>query len=376
MAPDCIEKLRTAVASGALNSRDRAAARRLITTLSQPARIAVIGRRGAGKTSVVNMLAGATLMPETDGLTITELCYRTPEKMTCEYANGDVVDFDGIPDDFTLPEQAMRLRFDLPEPALATRTYIEVTLPDVPEMARDVLEMVAAQVDLALWCSPSPSQADAQLWQVVPDQLKDHSFFVLTHADRAGKAGHLDALMHRAQTRFDGAFLGIYPLVAATAAQAALAPDHAGSVLWRTSGARALVRDVERTILLSRKSDEGTAAALLDRVDTVCAPATASDLTNTLTAILSRTSGELSAADMKKTHHEVIETCRKAVKSMIDALPVDAPVGSAPERLHTEFSDASTRLRNLIQFPADASARQAVAIILQLNRELYGRIHA
>ncbi|WP_298835765.1 hypothetical protein [uncultured Roseobacter sp.] len=372
MATEITEALRTILKSEGLSDTQRASAQRLITSLERPVRIAVVGTRGSGKTSVANMLVGGNVMPRTDGLTITETVWAAQEKITCEYSTGEIVSFDGVSDDFTLPEQAMRLRFALSDARLRQRSLTEICLSDQPGMARDLLDMIAPRTDILLWCSGA-GVARAGLWQHLPDHLKDNSLFVITMADRLHAAGRLTTVLAQARETAGADFMGVYPLVAHRAGIAADAGDTYG--ILRRSGGQAILDDVARIIRLARQSDMIRAQALLDQISaaqTSVQGAIPDAAENALKNGLARLTAGSDCADRAR----VLTTCRIAVSDLVATLPADPPEGSGAVRLRAEAEDAAAYMQRFCAESTDSAARNAVALLLQLSRELSGRVYA
>ncbi|WP_375227811.1 GTPase domain-containing protein [Roseobacter sp. S98] len=352
--------LRAVTENTALPRNLRAAAASLIDCLDRPVRITLVGRRHTGKTCLANMLAGHHVLPATDGLTMTEAVWSAQAKTLCEYSTGQIVTLDTEGTEFTLPEQAMRLRLELTDACLKDRSLTEVTLPDDTGMARDLLDMVADHTDILLWCAADVEDQSA-LWNCVPDQLSGRSLFVVTMADRLHAAGTLSGTLSRAQNMAGSGFTGIYPLVAHRAEAAAADTDD--KEILRKSGGHAILTRVTKIIQQARQSDLLRAQAILDQ----CALATE---TKTCREMARATSGldkwidKLTTARPDQTVSEILSLCQKAMSGLVVALPDEATTFRA------EVSDAIEHVEKFARQNSDSAARNAVALLVQLNREL------
>lgn len=259
--------LRGALEAGLLPAEGEATGRRLLRQLNTPARIAIIGLPGSGKTSLCNMLAGQSAMPDLAGVPVVELVFGKRLHAVIEGQEGHTRTVEGIatPDDIS--PGTVRVRQHLRHKTLRARHFMEIELPDTIEAQRDLLEWMALRTDIAIWCSSRFDDRERALWSAVPDRLKDHGFLALTMADRLHMQGTLTSRIEALAPVVAEEFLSLFPI----ATRQAIAAQSAGSArndsLWKASGAEALCQGLDDQIDLDRRADVDHVHALLERYD-------------------------------------------------------------------------------------------------------------
>lgn len=253
--------LRQALARGDLPTEARQAGEHLAHRLGSPTRLAVLGLGGAGKTSVINLILGARLMPDLAGLPVIELRHGPAEAIEVELADGSRRP---LRDLTHLPAGTLRLTRTLPEPRLRDWALTEVNLTAAGAEAEALIDWAAGRADLALWCSPGFDDRERALWSKVPDHLKDHSVLALTFADRLHMKGELARRIAELQPVVADEFLRMYP-VASLQASAARAGGADQAPLWQSSGGKALVEGIAHQVGLARAAELDHACLLLER---------------------------------------------------------------------------------------------------------------
>lgn len=175
---------------------------RLLSRLRGPVNIVLIGRAGAGKTCLADLLA---------------------------------------------------LQFDLP----ACR-YSELNPDDDPA----VLRAAMTQADIVLWCSQEFAATELALWTKMPDVVKDHSFLILTKADLLVAQGRLQAALHSLGPIAAEEFHSLFPL-ATLQAIPAVGPQYGAA--FRASGAAALKTALQHQLVLDRRATRDSAGLFVDR---------------------------------------------------------------------------------------------------------------
>ena len=122
-------RLHRALEAGTLPPEGRKIGQRLMTQLHQPTRIAVIGLAGAGKTSLINMLLGANVMPELKGLAAVELSFGATGRFQVTMMDGTIEITEGALNPAQLPAGTMKIGIQLPDLRLKEWSFTEYGLP-------------------------------------------------------------------------------------------------------------------------------------------------------------------------------------------------------------------------------------------------------
>lgn len=258
----CIQE---AMARGQLPAEGRRAGRQLVTQLTTPPRVTVIGREGSGKTSVINMLLGEQLFPNLSGVAAVELRYGDADSFCVELADASQLEFKGRVEPPQIPEGAVHVSQEVADPRLLAWRFAEVTLSETRPDLRAVSAWVAEHSDIALWCTERFDDREAMLWAEMPEHLKDHSFLVLTHADRLYMRGELDQRIARLQPVVAEEFLRLYPVATKQAALARESGADRDDTHWQASGGKALYDGLLHQVQEARMADLDHACLLLER---------------------------------------------------------------------------------------------------------------
>jgi energy-coupling factor transporter ATP-binding protein EcfA2 len=259
--------LRGALDRGLLPAEGEATGRRLLKQLNTPARVAVVGFPGSGKTSLCNMLAGQAAMPDLAGVPVVELVFGKRLHAVIEGQEGHTRTIEGIATPEDCPPGTVRVRQHLRNKALRGRHYTEIELPEAIEAQRDLLEWMALRADLAIWCSTRFDDRERALWAAMPDRLKDHGFLALTMADRLHMQGTLTARIEALEPVVSEEFLSLFPIATRQAIAAQAGDTGRNEPLWQASGAEALCNGLDAQIELDRRADVDHIHALLERYD-------------------------------------------------------------------------------------------------------------
>jgi energy-coupling factor transporter ATP-binding protein EcfA2 len=258
-------RLDQALQGGALPAEGQSIGERLMAQLNQPTRVAVIGLAGSGKTSLVNMLLGARLMPDLDEPAMVELGYGETARVQIVLPDGTLQTRSGLADPSGIPPGALRIVQDLPDPRLKEWSFLELTLSHAGKDQAAFLDWLPQRTDIAIWCSQVFGDHERSLWSEVPDHLKDHSFLALTRADRMLMKGELAGRIARLQPVVADEFLGLYPVATLQAAAARKAGSVPNDALWQSSGAKAFVEAIQRQVDQARTASLDHAYILLER---------------------------------------------------------------------------------------------------------------
>lgn len=254
--------LEAAIAARALPKEARQTADALLKRMQTVTRVTLLGRPGSGKSEVLNLLAGARIVPPALTLCTLHLVYGEAERTTVTLRDGSNLTMDGALDlGRVAAMQPVFLKVEAPLPALAKISILEVvTSVDRMEQIRAV-NWASKQTDIAIWCTEDYDPTEQALWDNMPDAIKDHAILLRTRMDLMGT--DRDARL-RELTRDAGVdFAHVLP-ISATEAQAAK-PD-GGAVdkpRLKASGAMTLISTILRKIEQGRQHAVDQAAILL-----------------------------------------------------------------------------------------------------------------
>ena len=265
--------LREILDRGGMPQNARLAGLGLLRRLSGPVRVIVLGMPDSGKSSLVNMLIGAPLIPTGTRLPSLHLIFGETPRLTATLTDGDLVPVAGL--SFTgLSQMAAQFaQIEVPAPFLQHLSLSEISMPLEAEAQKETVDQALRRADIVLWCSEGFTDRDREIWSGVPDETKDHAYLVLTNADKATADGSLARRMQVLAPVVEREFHSIYPV----AALQGLAARHAGQPVqtrnWEDSGGAALVRSILEHAESGRLEDIGFANIFLSRYGTENQPA-------------------------------------------------------------------------------------------------------
>lgn len=377
-------QLEHTLSSGLLPSNVSGWGSQLLQRLRQPVQVAVTGAPGSGKSALIDMLLGRVVTGRNAAGLLTRICHGPQEQVEFETATGERLQQAGCLANAAVPPGAVRARQYLPDPRLRTHSYTEIPLSGPPARQQETLQQAAAMADIVLWCSETFPEADQSLWAAMPDRTKDHSFLVLTMADRQIMRGALSGLIEALEPVAAEEFLGVYP-VAAIQGLTAQAADTPAEDLWRSSGGKQLADDVKRQIDLGRASDADQAELLIRQfggeplADTPAPAAATAETQQAPAASLAAALDQLQtgAEDMLAQAEAaggpqagpVLAQCMDLIRGLsasLEALP-----GSAALTAAKEAAQDGEELLMLCQLEQDEDAAiDAVTLLFQLKKEL------
>lgn len=259
--PQLAERLAETLGHADLRPDARAWGQSLLDRLKAPVQIIVMGPKGSGKSHVINMLSGAFVVPETVRAPVVEIVGGASEALSYECLDGTT----GVLAGEELPDGVVRLTHAIPLTFLDDCSFAEVAL-DGPAAA---LEWALERADIVLWCSAGFNDAEqaawSGVWDAVPEDLKDHSFLVLTHADRHIANGTLSDNLQVWSDVAGEEFLSLFPIATPLALSANSDADAATPPIWKSSGGKALYDAVHKRIEHGRLADQDSARLFLSR---------------------------------------------------------------------------------------------------------------
>ncbi|NSY41266.1 hypothetical protein [Leisingera sp. ANG59] len=381
-------QLEQTLTAGRLPSEVSGWGSQLLRRLRQPVQVAVAGAAGSGKSALIDMLLGRVVIGRNGRGLLVDVCHGAQEMVEVETAAGERLQIPGLLAQMELPQDARRVRQTLPDPRLRWHSYRELPLSGPQAAQHEMLQQAASNADIILWCSQEFAADEQSLWATVPDSSKDHSFLVLTMADRQVMRGTLPALIETLEPIAAEEFLGVYPVAAiqGLTARTAEAPQDG---LWRSSGGKQLAGDLQRQVDLGRASDVDQAellirqfggSSLAETAPAVPAPAPApANAAATKAASLAAALDQLqSGAEMMLAEAEaaggpqagpVLAQCMEMIRNLsqsLDAMPASAAVEAA-----REAAQDGEEMLMLCQLEQDEDAAvDAVTLLIQLKKEL------
>lgn len=241
------------------------AAERLIERLERPARVALLGLPGAGKSAILNLLAGTVIVPETLRLPTIIVQHGAEPRMLCTLADGRVEVIEGadLSKVLTLNPALVTLEMDLP--ALKVISLLEVSAGPVEAEQRRAAIWASKRADILIWCTTSYLPKEQVVWDALADAVKDNGFLFLTKVDLLGSREATQGMLERVEMRAGEEFRQVLS-ISAKQARAAIPPG--GPInrdLFRDSGAAAVITTIKTRVQMARRADTDMAELLLAR---------------------------------------------------------------------------------------------------------------
>ena len=241
------------------------AAERLIERLERPARIALLGLPGSGKSSILNLLVGATVVPETLRLPTIVVQHGDTARMMCTLTDGSTKILAGSNLAEVLPLAPALVTLEMDLAALKVISLLEVSAGPMEAEQKRAASWASKRADIVIWCTTSYLPKEQVVWESLPDAVKDNSFMFLTKVDLLGSRQSASAMHDRVELRAGEEFRQILS-ISAKEARAAMPPG--GPVnrdLFRDSGATAVISAIKTRVQSGRRADMDTAELLLAR---------------------------------------------------------------------------------------------------------------
>lgn len=412
-----IDRLQNALVSGTMPKAAREYAQHLLSRLSQPVRVTVLGMPQSGKSELVNMFAGRRLLPKDASLPTTEFVWGEVEAMTVTSVDGEVTRSGRIDLEALSGFGAAFLKIELPAEILKRINLLEVVTNSSIGEIESAVDWAVRRTDIALWCTQAFGADEQSIWSRVPDSLKDHAFLVLTKADELSAEKVLSKRVANLESIVAEEFHSLFA-VATLQAVRANSEDSADKAKFHASGGEALTSEVLRHAERGRRADFDSAHMFLaryqvqdgnpvrrtskPRVDEV--PVKVTDATagkietpevktaappaqivaaapkvqnvalfTEATRFLKRRGDGLSEAAKSLGEGNVkpmIEQCVDAVEHLVDLFSHDESGCEAADAFIDELAEASDMMVLMQIEDGDAPAADAVTLLLQLRRDM------
>lgn len=259
------DQLEQALKSGALRPEARQWGQRLLSRLQSPVNVVVMGPPESGKSNIINMLSGIPAIPMDASTPVIEIAAGPKRSVVFEHEDGSIARFDGLLEEFSPPQNAIRAYQELPLRLLQDHSFIEINLTGGPAQKEAILEWAIDRADVILWCTQQFGADEQMIWSAVPDELKDHSFLVLTKADQKMMKGTLQGAIDRLEPVVNEEFLNLFPVATLQGIAASANDSTASDRLWKSSGGKALRDAVMHQVQSGRSADLDNAQVFLSR---------------------------------------------------------------------------------------------------------------
>lgn len=266
-AATAITQIDAVIASGCLPEAALKSATGLVKRLNRPVRIAILGLPGAGKSQLLNFLAGDCVIPEGFDLKSVQLKYGPKLQVKYTLSDGSMLSADQFDTAEITKLAPIFINLEMPLPALRKTSMLEVVAGASATEQQQAMAWGARNADIALWCTQAFTQAEQALWRKMPDALKKQSFMVVTKADELIQQGELSKRLLDLRHTSSGEFRGIFPIETGNAIDALSANATVDMGRLVASGARALVSGILREIKHCNQITLDNARLLINKHD-------------------------------------------------------------------------------------------------------------
>ncbi len=240
------------------------AAERLIERLERPARIALLGLPGAGKSAILNLLTGTIVVPEMLRLPTIIVQHGVEARMLCTLADGrtEVMPGSDLSQVMALNPAMVTLEMDIG--ALKVISLLEVSAGPMEAEQRRAAAWASKRSDIVIWCTTSYLPKEQVVWESMPDAVKDNGFLFLTKIDLLGSREAAAGMLERVELRAGEEFRQVLS-ISAKQARAAIKPGGMDRDIFRDSGAAAVISTIKSRVQMARRADTDMAELLLAR---------------------------------------------------------------------------------------------------------------
>lgn len=341
---------------------------RLLSHLQKPVQVVVTGLPGSGKSALIELMAAKPVLGHDPSAPVSELVFGTHERVTFEKSDGSVVTEGGVVKTCARPDDVVFARQELPDPALRERCFVEIGLTGEYQKKQATLDAIIERADIVIWCSQSFDEEEQKLWSSVPDHIKDHSFLVLTMADRQLMRGVLSQNIARLEPIVAEEFMGLFPVATLQGIAAQNAAEGRNETLWASSGGAQLMDPLQRQIKQGRMADVDQAVVFLDRLSLRMSRMAMRAQEHEQSAIVENGAAEsnqepLSSAPDAGVLNTAIELIQQKAGSMLQELDSEGELDA--DRILSGCCDVIASLSNLLdeaeaEDPAMLSLREDV----------------
>lgn len=196
---DAVAQLENLVASAQLPARDANQCARLADVLRRPARICLLGLARGDIAQAAHGLIGGEALFGQDFPPATELHYGQELRSRATLGDGTKLEHAGWPSEDILRRDPVFLQVFLPMDRLRAMSFLVLVLDNDPRIQRPAMSWAARRSEITVWCTPSFQSADAEILEMAPERLTQHSYLLETRPNAATP-------IHGSVSQFTGAF--------------------------------------------------------------------------------------------------------------------------------------------------------------------------
>ena len=260
-----VESLKSAISRGVLEEPVNDHATHLLTRLTSPVRVTLLGLPGTGKTEVINMFLRKRVFPRNARMPTMELVYGEKERIYVTTKRGNSTVFESLDFPAILELDPAFLRFELPIDLLKKISFLEVVTSGGIDELSSAIDWASRRTDIAIWCTQVMGEDERVLWNKVPDGIKDHSYLVLTKADVLSSRNQLADRGESLNDIASEEFHAMFPVATLHAIRAHAADGTVDEAKFHGSGGSAFVGDVQRHANRGHRADFDSAHLFVAR---------------------------------------------------------------------------------------------------------------
>jgi len=253
-------QLEQVIRSASMTDRQREDAERLLSGITKPIRLTILGLHGSGKSTLADLFLGKTVLGEGDRLPTVQIKAGERVQTTCTMPDGSKRVFDHCNSRDIAAQNAIHLEMEMPLPALNRISLLEVVASDNPAEQKRAIRWAAKRTDIAVWCTQEFAAAERAIWHEMPDNLKGHAYLLITKADILADRGTLGETLAQLGSISEGQFKQVLSIQTKAAIEAKAADGTIDKQKMTRSGGRALISAIMRDVEQGKQ-------AVYDRVD-------------------------------------------------------------------------------------------------------------
>ncbi|MEO0943450.1 MAG: hypothetical protein AAFY06_01220 [Pseudomonadota bacterium] len=172
-------RLRHLIDNGNLSASDRAIAEQCQRRLEQPLRLTVFGTDPRHAIGLINLMVGQPVVAPSINRARIHFFYGEEPHARLQFRDGSRKRLEGSEFRRLFDDNPSWVRIYINLPVLKKLSLLVATETQTRALCSDVEKTLPAS-DIALWAGADLNEALAQVWERVPQRLRDHSYLVLS----------------------------------------------------------------------------------------------------------------------------------------------------------------------------------------------------